>query len=91
MKKTIKNKKYSYIVDLRDIERLEDIAPTWAFAKQKAGLALTDDELAEICAYVYDTFGPKITVVNMCNCPCKKLPWYKRFWRWLTKPFKKNK
>ena len=27
---------------------------------------------------------------NMCVIRNKK-PWYKRFWAWLTKPFKKNK
>ena len=87
----IAKQKYSYVVDLSTIETLEDVAPMWAFAKHKAGLALTDDELAEICAYTYREIGPKVTVVKMCECKCKKQPWYKRFWHWLTKPFKKNK
>ena len=86
--KKINKKKYSYIVDLRDIEYLSDIAPIWAFAKHEAGLALSDIELADICSYVYHEFGPKVTIVYECNCK-KKTPWYKRFWRWLTKSFKK--
>lgn len=91
MKKTNKKQKYSYVVDLRDIETLSDIAPIWAFAKHEAGLALTNEELADICSYVYNEFGPKVTVICECGCCRKKAPWYKRFWRWLTKPFKKNK
>lgn len=93
MKKTSKTQKYSYIVNLDDIKVLSDIAPIWAFAKHEAGLALSNEELADICSYVFNEFGPKITVVidNTCNCPCKRAPWYKRLWRWLTKPFRKNK
>lgn len=94
MKKISKKQKYSYIVDLRNIKTLSDIAPMWAFAKHEAGLALSDEELSDICAYVYDEFMPKITVVinEKCGCKCcKNTPWYKRFWNWLTKPFKKNK
>ena len=89
--KKISKKKYSYVVDLRDIEVLSDIAPAWAFAKHEAKMALTDEELADICAYVYREFGPKVTLINVCECPCKKAPWYKRLWRWITKPFRKNK
>ena len=82
--KKIAKKKYSYIVNLDNIEVLDDIAPVFALAKHKAGLALTDDELADICVYMIDAFGPRVCVVN-CACGKKKLPWYKRFWRWLTR------
>lgn len=89
MKKTNKKQKYTYTVDLRTIETLSDIAPMWAFAKHEAGLALSDEELADICSYVYTEFSPKVTVIYGCSC-CR-IPWYKRFWRWITKFFKKNK
>ena len=81
--KKIAKKKYSYVVDLDKIEVLSDIAPAFALAKHNAGLALTNDELADICTYMIDMFGPKIYVVN-CECK-KKQPWYKRFWHWLTR------
>ena len=37
-----------------------------------------------------DEFAQKL--LNMCLKKAgKKLPWYKKFWKWLTKPFRKNK
>lgn len=81
-------KNYSYIVDFDSIETLSDIAPMWAFAKHEAKLALSDEELADICSYVMHEIGPRVTVC-FCECDCakKKLPWYKRLWKWLRHPF----
>ena len=37
-----------------------------------------------------DEFARKL--LKMCmDKATKKQPWYKRFWKWLTKPFRKNK
>ena len=77
--------KPSYIVDIDNITCLEDIPSAYAIAKQEAGMPLTDDELIAICKRVYDELGPKITIVDVTECTCcKKKPWYKRFWNWLT-------
>lgn len=83
-KTTKKTVKPAYTVDLRDIEYLSDIDFVFGMAKQKAHQPLTDSELNAIV----DELGTKITVVY-CDCTRqKKLPWYKRFWRWITR--KKN-
>ena len=87
-KNTKKTFKPSYKVDIDKIETLNDIDLAFGLSKQKAGLAISDKELAAICTDVCDHFCPKTTVV-ICNCKQeKKLPWYKRFWNWLTR---KNK
>jgi len=85
--KKFNKKNYSYIVDFDSIETLSDIAPMWAFAKHEAKLALTDEELADICSYVIREIGPRVTVVNFCECVCKKQPWYKRLWNKIKHPF----
>lgn len=85
MKKTKKEFKPSYIVNLDEIEHLDDIALVFALAKHNAGLPLTDQDLWDIIDHVAYNVRPHICI---CNCICtmkKKLPWYKRFWRWLTR------
>lgn len=86
MKKSTKEFKPTYVVNIDEIEYLEDIPSVWALAKQDAGLPLTDEELTDICVRVCREMRPIITVVG-CNCDCvtKKEPWYKRFWNWLTR------
>ena len=88
MKKTttkkISNKKYSYIVNLNDIQYLDDIRPVFALAKQDAGLPLTDDELMSIVEYFYEAVGPKVTCM-ICEEKKEKKPWYKRFWNWIRR------
>lgn len=94
MKKTNKTKKYDYVVDLSKIKTLSDVYPCWAFTRHRAGLVLSDEELADICLEVmYETY-PICCVpvtVNWVELETKKTPWYKRAWNWLTKPFRKNK
>ena len=84
-KKTKKQTKPKYTVDLRGIETFNDIDVAFGLAKHKAGLPISNDELEAIVFDAYEMFGPKITIVD-CNCECptiKKKPWYKRFWNWL--------
>lgn len=51
-----------------------------AFLKSDKYTKIEDDELAQdILKLIEKSVKPK------------KKPWYKRFWGWLTKPFKKNK
>ena len=89
MKKTNKKQKYSYIVDCDKIKVMNDIDFVWAMSKQKAGLAITEDELSDIIVRLFELFRPKMEVfVHSCSCT-KKTPWYKRVWNFLTKPFKK--
>ena len=94
MKKNIKKTvKPTYVVDLTDITNENDMQLAFAIAKHNAGQPLTDGNLEAIVSTALDAYieaFPPVTVIN-CGCVCKKAPWYKRFWRWLTKPFKKNK
>lgn len=86
MKKIVKP---AYTVDFDEIHYLDDIDFEFAMSKQQAHLALTDDELLAIV----DRAAPKCSVYYVkCDCDCteKKLPWYKRLWNWLKKPFTKK-
>lgn len=92
--KKIKKQKYSYIVDMSEIESLDDIAVVFALSKHNAGLTLSDNELFDIIEWTALKCAPVIKVCLVdCTCKCakeEKKPWYKRFWNWLTKPFKKD-
>lgn len=86
MKKSTKNTKPAYIVNMDMIESLSDIDVAFGLAKQEAGLAISDDELVSICTKVCRELGPTVTIVDCTNCMVvRKKPWYKRFWNWLTK------
>jgi hypothetical protein len=84
MKKTVKNTKPSYTVDLTKVKTLEDIDVAFGLAKQKAGLAISDEELSAIVFDAIKAFGPRITIVD-CTCPkaAKKPNIFKRFWNWM--------
>jgi hypothetical protein len=75
--------KPAYIVDAINCESPFDLLVAFGEAKQNAGLPITKDELEAIIEankeviYIIDTVEVR--------CERKKLPWYKRFWRWLTK------
>lgn len=84
MKKSIKENKPAFIVDATKIKSLSDIDVAFGLAKQDAGLPISNEELAAICKDVCDHFATMITIVDCSNCECKKKPWYKRFWNWLT-------
>lgn len=88
-KTAAKTKKPAFVVNVNDIEYLEDVDVVFGLAKQDAGLPISDDELIAICLFTWKHMGPRFIIVE-CKCG-KKTPWYKRFWNWVTKPFKKNK
>ena len=89
MKKTNKKTKYSYVVDITDCNTVNDVEVAFAIAKQKAGIPLSDSNLDAIINHTVEQVVDGIQdVVIVCDCEKpKKLPWYKRFWNWLT--FKK--
>lgn len=84
-----KNKKYSYIVDLIDVDTPADLMARFADAKQRAGLPIRDDEFNGLIMRIMEISSPKIYVCGCMTCECKKLPWYKRLWNKLRG--KKNK
>jgi hypothetical protein len=55
-----KNKKYSYIVDLIDVETPADLMARFADAKQRAGLPIRDDEFNGLITRVMEISSPKI-------------------------------
>jgi len=77
--------KPAYVVDITKCEDLFDMLLAFGKAKQQAGQPITNEELEAII----DDNSVFVTVVHECQCNCeakpKKLPWYKRFWRWLTR------
>lgn len=84
MKKSLKKAQdYTYTVDLSEINKIEDIDAAFAIAKFNANLPLSKDDLKAIVDYVDDTATTNICICNICECKIK-LPWYKRFWRWIT-------
>ena len=89
MKKT---KKYSYIVDLVDVETPADLLSRFADAKQKAGLPISDSEFNGLIERVTELASPTFCICECCVCTkeaSKKKPWYKRLWNKLRG--KKNK
>lgn len=86
MKKISKKYKPTYTVDYDSIETLDDIRLAFALGKHNAGLPLTDEELTDIVEWSMDRVKPTICIVKCeCNAAKKKLPWYKRFWKWLRR------
>lgn len=84
----IKEIKPSYIVDMDQIESLDEIAVAFALAKQEAKLPLDDEDVIAIAEFAASIARPDVRIYNV-ECVCKpRLPWYKRFWNWLTR---KNK
>lgn len=87
MNKSTKKTKFSYIVNLDEIEHLDDIAVVFTLAKHNAGLPLSDKDIQNIVEFTLDNAAPKVYLCAMeCNCTCeqpKRKPWYKRFWNWL--------
>lgn len=85
MKKISKTYRPSYIVDIRDIEHLDDIAITFTLAKHNAGLPLNDEDIMNIVDHVVSNIQPEVCIYNIECCECEvRKPWYKRFWNWLT-------
>lgn len=95
-KKTVKKTviKPKFIVDLTKAETCEDIKFEFIKAKATQGVAVTEEDILFLV-----NLGAEIALkyIDMCieeinkKATQPKKPWYKRFWGWLTKPFKKNK
>lgn len=94
--KTVKkNKKFTpiYTVDITECDDVFDVRLQFAKAKQKAGLAISDDELNAIVNEAICDFAEALLLVGeLCDDidEPKKQPWYKRFWNWIKHPFKKK-
>lgn len=104
MKNNTKTKKV--VVNLTSVESTDDIKLEFILANVRAGVPITEDDVkflvklgAEVAMDIY-----KSSFVNIGEDEAKNLlkdmikmidknkkPWYKRFWGWITKPFKKNK
>ena len=82
--------KPAYVIDMTKCDNAFDLKVEIAMAKQNAGLAMTDADLEAVICKIVDIcneYPNEVWIVNQCDCNCKygkKLPWYKRFWRWLT-------
>mgnify|MGYP002522275610 CR=1 FL=1 len=78
--------KPEFIVDVMDVEDPFEVEVKFAEAKQKAGKPLTDRELDAIVTDRVEQNSYIMVVHETCDCKkCKKLPWYKRFWNWITR------
>lgn len=103
MKKTKFNPVYT--VDITKCENGLDVKVAFALGKHNAGLPLKDEDIFAICEYVVNKTSAEYENVfhillsilfysmegQIVEPIKKKTPWYKRFWNWMTKPFKKNK
>ena len=88
VKKTKAVKKPTFVVDISNANTVNDTVLAFAYAKQDAGLPITNDELVAIVIDAIDTFKDDIVptctvVVEKAKEVKKKLPWYKRFVKWL--------
>lgn len=86
-KKTNKKlQKFDLLINCTACETSTDVYNAYIDAKIAAGKAITKDE-----AEMIENRNPQF----VCYCSpvvfTVKTPWYKRFWNWVTKPFKKNK
>lgn len=85
VKKTKKNTKPAFVVDITECEDANDMLIEFGYTKQAAGLPITTDELEAIINEAIDFAEVCLTVNNVlfCEQKPKKLPWYKRAWNWL--------
>ena len=101
MKKTTKKTfKPAYTVDMTNAKTAEDLFLEIVIGKVNAGVAITGDELKQFVEHFVNIAADNavkatanaLTIAialseNFEEKP-KKYPWYKRFWRWVTR---KNK
>ena len=94
-KKNTKKVKPAFIVDLTKAETSADVMLGFAKARfdAKVPLEQRDIDIITIDAMTYtleclDEILEALVAMNsfaLCKICCKKkLPWYKRFWNWLT-------
>lgn len=81
-KKSKKTVNPELIINTIGCETSADVYDQYINAKVRAGRAITKDELEftrdNANIYFVDTY-------HVIECKCKKLPWYKRFWNWITR------
>ena len=86
MKKTNNTKKAfkpAYVVDITTCKTADDVLLAFAEAKQKAGLAINDDELNAIIAANSVIIIVETESTCVCHETAKKQNIFKRFWNWL--------
>ena len=111
-KKTVKEFKPAFVVDLTDAKSMTDVYVAFGLAKQSAGLPISDvefdaitDKIVEISVHELaemskEAFDKATRIVNITGdeklvfdakggFTVKKPNVFKRFWNWVTKPFKK--
>lgn len=107
IKKTVKpvNKtKKELFVNFCDINDIDDLYFYFALGKTNAGISINRLEFESIYKRgLNDAYTIAIDFVNVLNNTCNtfseafdkyqkmNLPWYKKLWNKITKPFKKNK
>lgn len=102
MKTSKKTFKPAYVVDMTKATTAEDLFLEFVVAKVNAGIAISGEELKHtIEHFVNDAVDKAMAVGAIISTALiladqepikpKKLPWYKRFWRWIKKPFTKKK
>lgn len=80
-KNTKKTAKLDILLNCTECKTSIDVLNAYIDAKVKAGKPITQDELE-----IVENRNPQVEVVAFCECytkPAKKLPWYKRLWRWI--------
>lgn len=83
-KKSKKTVNPELIINTIGCETSADVYDKYIDAKVRAGRAITKDELEFTRDNSKSIFVDVYPVIE-CKCECKKLPWYKRFWNWITR------
>lgn len=100
MKTSKKTFKPAYVVDMTKATTAEDLFLEFVVAKVNAGIAISGEELKHTVEHFVNDAVDKAMEISALICAAlvltedftvkpKKLPWYKRFWRWIT--FRSNK
>lgn len=88
VKKTVKP---AFTVDLTKCETGFDVLCKFAETKHNAGLPITDAELEALIEKATSEITKQVLCTAIVDVyEVKKMPWYKRFWRWITRKNKKD-
>ena len=101
IKKTVKEKRPKYTIDMTNAVNMEDIAGNFVGQKILNGMKITYDDICTITSIVTDLVledimpedGTAIVNDNGTYRKCAairvenkvKKPWYKRVWNWITR------
>lgn len=90
MKKTKKTFTPDYTLDFSKINDYNDLVIELTKKRVEAGKTIDSSDLIALESATLLKFcekNPRVTVftINAFDCKEKKLPWYKRFWNWLTR------